>query len=446
MDRKEFYKLTLRTVLPLMLQSILTSSVNFIDQLMVGKLGVAEIAAVGVANKIYSLFYLVLYGTCCACVMFVSQYWGRRDVEGIRRVMGMTCTVTVSLGVLVTILTALFPRQCMMLFTQDEAVIVSGTGYLRAISASYLLLSLIYPINYLLRGMTRVQIVLCSATLSVVMNVISNYAFIFGHCGMPRLGVAGAAVGTVVTRGTELLVLIIYLILSHNEVLRDMGGLFRYNGKQFLEFMKKALPLAGNEFLWGVGTTLYLVVYGHMGTAALAAMSIMNTIQTMEQTFGLSLSSSAAVIVGNEIGKGNKEEVFTCARRFHRLAVLVGVVTAVVIFLLIYPITYLYGILGTETGDYLQQCLVVLCCMLPFHCYNSMNIEGLFRSGGDVKLVLLMDTGGIWLVGLTMTYLTGEILGLAPVIVYGSLFAVEIYKLIIGMCRYRSGKWLHQLT
>lgn len=445
MNRTEFYKITLRTVLPLMLQSILTSSVNFIDQLMVGKLGVAEIAAVGVANKIYSLFYLVLYGTCCACVMFVSQYWGRKDAEGIRRVMGMTCTVTVSLGILVTVLTALFPRQCMMLFTQDETVIASGTLYLRAISASYLMLSFIYPINYLLRGMTRVQIVLCSATLSVIMNVVSNYAFIFGHFGMPKMNVAGAAIGTVVTRGTELLVLISYLILSKNEVLQDLGGLFRYNGKQFLKFMKKAMPLAGNEFLWGIGTTLYLVVYGHMGTAALAAMSIMNTIQTMEQTFGLSLSSSASVIVGNEIGKGDKEDVFVCARRFHRLAVLVGIMTGSVIAFLIHPITYLYGIAGTETGGYLQQCLVILCCMLPFNCYNSMNIEGLFRSGGDVNYVLLMDTGGIWLIGLTLTYLTGEILRLPPVIVYSSLFAVEIYKLIIGTLRYRSGKWLHRL-
>ena len=429
-----------------MLQSILTSSVNFIDQIMVGKLGVSEIAAVGVANKIYSLFYLVLYGTCCACVMYVSQYWGTKNVTGIRKVMGMTCTITVSLGILVTILTALFPRQCMLFFTQDEAVIQSGTEYLRAISASYLLLSFIYPINYLLRGMTRVQIVLCSATLSVVTNVLSNYAFIFGYFGMPKLNVVGAAIGTVVTRGTELLVLVCYLILSKNEVIQDLRGMFRYNVAQFVDFLKKAVPLAGNEFLWGIGSTLYLVVYGHMGTEVLAAMSIMNTVQTMEQTFGLSLSSSAAVIVGNEIGKGNKEEVFNCAKRFHRLAVGVGMITAVVILMLIRPITALYGILGTQTGVYVQQCLLVLCFMLPFHCYNSMNIEGLFRSGGDVKYVLLMDTGGIWLVGLTLTYLTGDILGLAPVIVYASLFAVEMYKLIIGITRYRSGKWLHQLV
>ena len=212
MTRKEFYSITLKTVLPLMLQSLLTSSVNFIDQIMVGKLGVSEIAAVGVANKIYSLFYLVLYGTCCACVMFVSQYWGRKDVEGVRKIMGMTCSITVTLGVLVTLATLLFPRQCLSLFTPDTAVIDSGVGYLRAISASYLLLSFIYPINYLLRGQTRVGIVLATAIGSVFMNIFANYAFIFGNFGMPRLNVVGAAIGTVATRGVELTILIIYLI------------------------------------------------------------------------------------------------------------------------------------------------------------------------------------------------------------------------------------------
>lgn len=445
MDRKTFYKITLQTVLPLMLQSLLTSCVNFIDQIMVGKLGVAEIAAVGVANKLYSLFYLVLYGTCCACVMFVSQYWGKKDVNGIRKTMGMTCSITISLGIAVTIATALFPRQCMQLFTSDEAVIVSGTAYLRAISASYLLLSLIYPINYLLRGMTRVKIVLVSASVSVIMNVLANYAFIFGNMGMPELGVAGAAVGTVVTRGSELTILLIYLIATKNEVISNIPEMFHYSRDGFLTFLKKALPLAGNEFFWGVGTTLYFTIYGRIGTEQLAAMSIMSTIQTMEQTFSLSLSSSASVIVGNQIGRGDREEVFRCGARFHRLAVFVGVFVAALIFLFIHPIVGLYGITGTEAGIYLTQCLTILCCYLPVNCYNSMNIEGLFRSGGDIRTVLIMDMGGIWMIGLPVTFLFGEVLKMPIAVVYSAFVAVELYKLPIGIHRYRSGKWLHRL-
>ena len=446
MTRKEFYSITLKTVLPLMLQSLLTSSVNFIDQIMVGKLGVSEIAAVGVANKIYSLFYLVLYGTCCACVMFVSQYWGRKDVEGVRKIMGMTCSITVTLGVLVTLATLLFPRQCLSLFTPDTAVIDSGVGYLRAISASYLLLSFIYPINYLLRGQTRVGIVLATAIGSVFMNIFANYAFIFGNFGMPRLSVVGAAIGTVATRGVELTILIIYLIASHNEVIRDIRGMFRYKGHEFVTFIKRALPLASNEFLWGIGTSIYLVVYGHMGTEELAAMSIMNTLQTMVQTFGLSLSSSAAVIVGNEIGKGNKKDVFVCGGRFHRLAVCMGAMVGLGLFALISPITAAYSLTGTRTGMLLRETLTVMCCYLPLSCYNSMNIEGLFRSGGDIKFVLLMDTGGIWMVGMPLTLLLGDVLKLPLLWVFMAYVCVEIYKLLIGFFRYRSGKWLHTLS
>lgn len=446
MTKREFYSLTVKTVLPLMLQSLLTSSVNFIDQIMVGKLGVSEIAAVGVANKIYSLFYLVLYGTCCACVMFVSQYWGRRDVEGVRKIMGMTCSITVTLGVFVTLATLLFPRQCLALFTPDAAVIDSGVGYLRMISASYLLLSFIYPINYLLRGQTRVRIVLATSVGSVFMNIFANYAFIFGNFGMPRLGVVGAAIGTVATRTVELTILLIYLAVSHNEVIQNIGGMFRYNGPEFLTFVKKALPLAANEFLWGVGTSVYLVIYGHMGTEELAAMSIMNTLQTMVQTFGLSLSSSAAVIVGGEIGKGNRDNVFVCGGRFHRLAIGMGAVVGLSLFCLIRPIVGAYSLTGTYTGVLLTQTLTVMCCYLPLSCYNSMNIEGLFRSGGDIRFVLLMDTGGIWFVGMPLTILLGDVLTLPFLLVFMAYVCVEIYKLIIGFCRYRSGKWLHTLS
>lgn len=446
MERKQFYMLTLKTVIPLMLQSLLTSSVNFIDQIMVGRLGVSEIAAVGVANKIYSLFYLVLYGTCCALVMFVSQYWGKKDVEGVRKVTGMTCLITVPLGILVTIATSLFPRFCLSIFTNDVAVIEAGIGYLRAISASYLLLSFIYPINYLLRGQTRVKIVLITAIGSVFMNIFANYAFIFGHFGMPRMDVVGAAIGTVATRFVELAILVIYLIASRNEVLMNFKGLFRFQFREMSVFLKKAIPLAMNEFLWGVGTSIYLVVYGHMGTEELAAMSIMSNLQTMVQTFGLSLSSSAAVIVGNEIGKGDRESVLLCGKRFHRLAVGMGTAVGVIVLSIIPLIVTAYSLAGTRTGVLLAQCLTIMCCYLPFSCYNSMNIEGLFRSGGDIRYVLIMDTGGIWFIGMPLTALLGYVLGLPLSITFLAYVAVEIYKLIIGTIRYRSGKWLHQLS
>ena len=445
MENKEFYKLTFKTVMPLMVQSLLTSSVNFIGQIMVSKLGVTEIAGIGVANKIYSLYFLVLYGTCCGCVMFVSQYWGKKDLEGLKKIMGMTCSITVSLGIIATLLTAFFPVQCLSLFTSDPEIIASGAKYLRTVSASYFLLSLIYPINYMLRGMTRVQIIFCSATVSVLTNIIANYTLILGNLGAPGLGVEGAALGTVIARFSELAVLLIYLFWSKNPVLYQFHKNFNYTAAEMKNFLIKALPLAGNEFFWGVGTTLYFIVYGHMGKSVLAAMSIMSTIQTLVQTFGLSFSSSAAVIIGNEIGKGNEAEVHRCAKRFHKLAVYVGMIEMAAMLLLTEPIVAVYQINGTETGNYLLQILYLMSSFLVLNTFNSMNTEGLFRSGGDVKTVLLMDMGGIWLVGLTLTFLFGEFLKLPLIMVYSAFIFVEIYKFLIGTYRYRSGKWLNKL-
>lgn len=446
MDKRKFYSLTVRTVLPLMLQSILNSSVNFFDQVMVGKLGVSQIAAVGAANKIYSLFYLILYGTCCACVMFISQYWGRREIDGVRKIMGMTFTVTIPLGVFVTMATCFFPRQCMALFTKDVAVIHYGTGYLRALSASYLLLSFIYPINYLLRGQTRVKIVLAASTCSVFMNIIANYMFIFGNFGMPRLEVVGAAIGTVATRVVELTILIIYLYISRNEAVTDIRAIFRFTVNEFVDFIKKVIPLASNEFFWGLGTSVYLIIYGHMGTDELAVMSIMNTLQTMVQTFGLSLSSSAAVIVGHEIGKGNRKTVNEYSKRFHMIAIMMGAAVGTAVFLLVPLIVKAYSLNGLRTGKMLSQTLIIMCMYLPLSSYNSMNIEGLFKSGGDIRYVLLMDMGGIWMVGMPLQFILGYVMKLPLVIVFLVYVVVEIYKMILGIIRYRSGKWLHTLV
>ncbi|WP_169714791.1 MATE family efflux transporter [Spirochaeta cellobiosiphila] len=445
MDSKAFYKMTFRTVLPLMIQSLLLASVNFIGQAMVSRLGVTEVAAVGVANKIYSIYFLVLYGTSCACVMFVSQFKGKNDIDGLRRTMGMTLSITVALGVIVTLATWLFPRQCLSLFSDDQKVIENGVAYLKTVSLSYLLLSFIYPINYMLRGITKVQIVMITSVLSVIVTTVISYIFIFGHLSMPALGVTGAALATVLTRAAELMVLLIYLKASRNPIMEKLPTMFKYTKLDFKKFLYKAVPLAGNEMFWGIGTTLYFVIYGRMGTAQLAAMSIMNTIQTLEQTFALSLSGAGAVILGNEIGKGNKDELALLAGRFHKLALMVGGVVSIVLFFLRGSILELYQLKGTLTGEYLSQCLLAMSCFVIIHCFNSMNVEGLLRSGGDVKFVLLMDVGGIWLIGLPLTFIFGEVLHLPLIVVYLVFVIVELYKLPLGIYRSRTMKWAQQL-
>lgn len=444
-ETKNFYRKTFRTVLPLMVQSLLSSSVNFIDQVMVGKLGVNEIAAVGAANKIYSLFYLVLYGTCSALVMFVSQSWGQKDINGIRKAMGMAFTVTILWGLLFLMATSVFPYQCMEMFSTDHAVMIHGVRYLKWVSLSYFLLSLIYPLNYLLRGTQRVTVVIFSTASSVVANLLANYVFIFGKWGMPRMGVAGAAFGTVVTRATELFIIIVFLVVTKNEILQKIRFMFQYTVRDMRLFLSKALPLAGNEFLWGVGTTLYFVIYGRMGTEVLAAMSIMSTLQTLEQTFVLSFSGASAVIIGSEIGAGDRKKVFRDCARFHRLAILVGAIVSITLFVLLDPILNVYEVEETLTGKYLAQCILVLCTFLIINTYNGMNVEGIFRSGGDVKFVLLMDMGGIWLIGLPLTFLFSEVFHQGIVVVYAAFIITELYKLPLGIWRYKSGKWLKEL-
>lgn len=434
-----------KTVFPLMFQSFMLSSLNFVNQVMVGKLGIESIAAVGAANKIYSLFYLVLYGTCSACVMFVAQYSGKGDLENLRKTMGMCFTITLSFGLLVTLATTIFPGQCIGIFIDEPKVVEYGAEYLRYVSLSYFILGLVYPINFMLRGTREVIIVTLSTGGAFIMNIITNYAFIFGKLGMPELGVRGAALGTVLTRGTELAILIIYLAWTRNRIMGSVSALFGYRGADMKVFLSKALPLAGNEFLWGIGTSIYFIIYGGLGLAEFSAMSIINTLQMLVQTFALSLAGSCAIIVGNEIGSGNYDRVFDYTRKFHRLAVIVGLMSSAVLLCLMTPILEIYDVRGTQAGVYVRQCLLILSGFMVINAFNTMNVEGIFRSGGDVKYVMLMDMGGIWLVGLPLTFIAGVLLKLDVTLVYAVFIIVELYKVPLGIKRYRSGKWMNRL-
>lgn len=444
-ENKQFLKLLAVTVLPLLVQAVFTQSINFIDQLMVSSLGTEAIAAIGASNKLMSLYNSFLYGSCSGCAMFMAQYWGKKDYKSFQKIFGVLVTVTVTMGIVFSVLVLAIPTQLIQIFNDDPLVVEQAVKYMRTVVVGYFLMSVIFPLEHMLRSMNKVKVTMIESIISVLFNCVINYILIFGKFGFPKMGVVGAALGTVFCRIASLIVLFTYIKVSKNVIFQNVKNIFSYNINFVKAFVKKALPLIGNEMMWSLGTTIYFIIYGKVGTDALAAMSIMQTLQMLAKIFSGGFCGASSIIIGNEIGKGDLERVHRYCKKFHIAALIVGVVSGAIVYSLIPFMLRVYSIEGTQVGIYVSQCMVVLSIYIVMNACNSINVEGIFRSGGDTAYLTLMDMGSIWLIGMPFTIITGLVLKMNVVVVYCAYIVLEIYKLPLGYVRFRSGKWLHLL-
>lgn len=445
-EQKVFYKLLLVTVLPLMLQSLFMQSISFIDQLMISDIGTDAVGAIGAANKIMSIYNSFLYGACSGCSMFLAQYWGNKDTDGFRKMFGINMISTVTVGMVFTVLIFLIPEFLLGLFTDDINVIRLGKDYIICVAVSYFLMGIIYPLNYCLQSMNHVRVTAVNTMISVFVNVSVNYVLIFGKFGFPEMGVKGAALGTVATRAVELIVLLCYFAVTKCIALWEHHGSFGISRVYFYNYIKKAAPLIANEMFWSLGTSVYFIVYGKNGSDALAAMSILQIWQMLSRIAALAFCHAAAIIIGNEIGYGDMDRVQRYCKRFHGIALAVGLVSAVFVIAVNKPMLAIYHIEGTEVGRIVSNCMYILALYVILNSCNCINVEGIFRSGGDVKYIALMDLGSIWIIGMPYTLITGLVLHLDVVYIYMAYIMLELYKLPLGHMRFKSGKWLHRLS
>lgn len=444
-ENRQFFRMIFATVLPLLIQSVFTQSSNFVDQLLISSVGTEAIAAIGASNKLMTLYNGFLYGSCSGCAMFMAQYWGKQDHKSFQKIFGVLVTVTLAAGIFFSAIVIIIPDRLIGFFADDQIVIDLAVQYMRYVVLAYFLMSVIFPLEHMMRSMNKVKVTMVESIVSVIVNCVVSYILIYGKLGFPAMGVAGAAIGTVICRVISLVILIVYIKVSDNVIFKNAKNIFVYNMTFVKAFFKKALPLIANEMLWQLGTTIYFIIYGRAGTDALAAMSIMQTLQQLSKIFSGSFCGASAIIVGNEIGKGDVNRVHRFCKKFHTAAMIVGIVSGIAVLAVRPLMLHIYSIEGTEVGHFVSQCMIVLSIYILLNVNNSINVEGIFRSGGDTAYLTLMDMGSIWLVGMPFTLITGVFLHTNVVIIYCAYIVLELYKLPLGYFRFRSGKWLHML-
>lgn len=454
---KAFLKKTMAITLPIALQNLLNNVLNMIDTLMIGRLGETAIAAVGLANKVFFVFTLLMFGVSSGASVLASQYWGKREPINIRKVLYISLLIGVGASSLFMLAGVLFPEMVMRIFTPEQDTIAAGATYLVIIAISYPLTAITMVYTAILRSMNYVKLPVIITFISIGVNGLLNYGLIFGKLGMPEMGIAGAALATLIARIVECVALltIVYLhkagdnglgdFVHAKEIREDNQKSPLFTKGFIMKYLTTASPVIMNEFMWGLGVTMYSLVYGRMGNAATAAITIESTVEQGITVFFFGICAAASVILGNALGANELEKAEEYAKKFIALQISLSVIGAVLTILIKDPVISLFA-QSDEVAGYISQILIIFALVLPFRMINTIMIISIFRSGGDTKAALFLDVTSVWLIGIPMAVLGGLVLKLPVYLVFAMTQMEQIYKTILSIRRYRQKKWLRNIV
>ena len=316
-DRKVFVRLLLTIGLPIVLQQIISLSLNMIDTFMIGSIGVGELAAVGAANKVYFIFSIICFGIYSGSSIYVSQYWGIRDVENIRKVIAIEMRIGFFLALFTVGLALVFAPQILHLFVREPDVVAIGASYLRITCFTYLMTAFSFLMSFNSRAIHNLKVPTLASVLAITVNTVLNYGLIFGNFHLPRLGVEGAAIATLTARFVEMLLILGYVYFSEDHPLAVDGATIRRLDVPLMKrVVKTALPVAMSESAWSIGTTVCFIAYGLLGTSAVAVVQVASVINDLFQCVFFGLGNACAVMIGNELGRNHTKLAYSYGRVF----------------------------------------------------------------------------------------------------------------------------------
>ena len=442
---REYYRRLVQIGLPIAAQQFLLNSLNMAGVMLIGQLGEASVAAVGLANQVYFLFNLTLFGFNSGASMFTAQLWGKQDVLNIRRVTSLTLKLSLLVSLVFLALALLVPEAVLGIYSTDPEVIRLGSDYLRTFGWSFLFVAVTYPFSSVVRSTGNVRIPLVVSTGALSLNMLLSYLLIFGYLGLPRLGMQGAAVGTLIARILESGALVLLVYLKRLPAAISLLQLREFDPTFAWKVLKPVLPIAINEILWSFGITSYSVAYARISTEAIAAMNIFGTLDGIAFTVFIGIGNACAILVGHWIGAGEPKQAYRYALRSLSLGVLLALVTGVGMRLISPAILTLYKV-SPEVIQSTQKIVNIMSALLWVRASNMILYIGAFRSGGDTRFGLIMDGLTIWVVGVPLAFAGAFLFHLPVQYVYLLAMSEEITKWAVALWRFFSRRWIHDLT
>lgn len=443
-----FYRQLCRLALPISLQLIMASSLTLIDVLMVSSLGSPEVAAVGIANRFFFVVILMVAGLATGTSILASQYAGKGDEVGINRVLNLGLCAALVMTLPVSLAALMVPQQIMSLFSSDAAVIVIGADFIQITAPFHVLMGLVSVFAAVARATGQSMLPMVVGLAAVTTNTLLNYCLIFGNWGAPQLGVNGAALATIAAKSLELGLMLSLLYLCRSRARLQLARIAdSFESSELRRFGNQCLPLIINEFIWAFGIFSFTLVYSHMGTSEIAAITLLAPIESISIELFIGFTSAASILIATRLGA----DQFNDAKR--EALVLTTLITAGCI---------LYGLLLAACGDLVlsiyrdvssdvlaiaSDIFLIIAATLWLRLFNVVTCVSILRSGGDVRFTLYVDMVVIWLIVLPMTAVAGLVLHWPIQWVFAiALGAEAVIKAPLYSRRIASWVWLKNLV
>lgn len=443
-DRR-FYRLLFSIALPIAVQNLITFMVSMVDTLMVGTLGEIQLSAVSIANNLFFVLTILMFGLAGGSNIMISQYWGKGNVKTIHKILAIMYRVCLLITGIFIFIALFLPKYFMGIFTTDKAVIDFGASYLRIMCIGYLFYSITNCTIMMLRSVKTVSISIIVYTASLVVNSILNWILIFGNLGAPELGIRGAAIATVCARITEFSIVLVFMFIYERKIGLKLEHLLKLDKEILKDYVGLCTPVLCNELLWAIGASMISVIVGRMGTEVVAANSINGVAHQFVTVFIFGMSNATAVIIGNTIGEGKKEKAKEYAYSIGIFSVVMGCISGLMI-LLIKPFVVDFYNVSYSTKLIAMEIMTVTSGIIVFQSLASNFMMGVLRGGGDAKFVLINDLIFMWLVAIPGGFFVAFVLELPVALVFLVIKCDEILKSLTSVYRVISGKWVNDVT
>lgn len=443
---KEFYKLLFTISIPIVIQNLISSSLNLVDNVMIGQLGETFIAATGLANQIFFIMTLILFGGNSGISIYIAQYWGKKEIDKIKSVLSLGLIFAFMVSLIFFIIGFVFPTQVLGLMSKDAEVVMYGAKYMKIVSLSYIITAISFAFGFSSRSVGHPKLPMKAAVVSLFINTTLNYILIFGHLGFDPMGIEGAAIATLIARIIELVIIMAGIYKTIPVLAVSIKDFFTIEIDLIKKIGKTALPVIFNEGFWSLGMTVYALVYARIGTDAVAAVMITNTVNSLFMVVGFGLGNASSVMLGNTLGAGEINRAIDYNKKFLTLSILLGIVVGILITLTAPLLVKSLYSLTSEGYAITIKTMKILAFFMAFKFYNTIIIIGTLRSGGDTLFSMLLEISCVWLIGVPFAFIGGFVLDLPVYLVVALVNLEEIFKLLFGLPRILSNKWAKRLV
>ncbi|MBN2797103.1 MAG: MATE family efflux transporter [Clostridia bacterium] len=439
-----FLKSLFKLSIPIIIQQLIQALLNLVDTIMIGRMGSDEIAAVGIANQFFFLVMMIIFGINSGISVYIAQFWGRKDKKNIRKTMGVSLSFGILVGGIFCLIAILQPEALMRIFLKDDYVVGLGVSYLKIVAFSYLFIAISLSFQVASRGIGKTVLPMAVSALALSINTILNYGLIFGHFGLPRLGVEGAAIATLIARIIEFLLLLVVIYGSKSVLAASIKDLFSYDLKFVKQIFRKAGPVLLNEVSWSLGTIMYMWAIGQIGPKAVASYQITLSAYRFYEVIFIGFASAAGVMIGNSIGANDENNAKIISKRVIKISVPTSILVSISMYFLSAHILSFFNVTADVMNN-AQYLFYIYCVYGIARVFNLMLIVGIFRGGGDTRFAMVVETSCVWGVGVPLALMSALIFKLNVVYVVWLLSTEELVKAVINAHRFKSEKWVHNV-